>query len=58
MRQDISWWCFQGRLEPKRLIAEAKRIGYEGFELVPEPMWDAGQGSRHAHRHARRARHD
>ena len=41
MRQDISWWCFQGRLEPKRLIAEAKRIGYEGFELVPEPMWDA-----------------
>ena len=40
MRQDICWWCFQGRLEPKRLIAEAKRIGYEGFELVPEPMWD------------------
>jgi len=41
MRQDICWWCFQGRVEPKRLIAEAKRIGYEGFELVPEPMWDA-----------------
>lgn len=40
MRQDICWWCFQGRVEPKRLIAEAKRIGYEGFELVPEPMWD------------------
>ena len=41
MRQDICWWCFQGRVEPKRLIAEAKRIGYEGFELVPEPLWDA-----------------
>ncbi|MDM7461442.1 MAG: hypothetical protein P3X24_007325 [bacterium] len=40
MRHDISWWCYQGRVEPKRLIAEAKRIGYEGFELVPEPMWD------------------
>lgn len=41
MRQDICWWTVAGRVEPKRLIAEAKRIGYAGFELVPEPMWDA-----------------
>jgi hydroxypyruvate isomerase len=40
MKQDICWWCYQGRVEPKRLITEAARIGYAGFELVPEPLWD------------------
>lgn len=40
MKQDICWWTVAGRVEPKRLITEAKRIGYAGFELVPEPLWD------------------
>ncbi|MCW5934996.1 MAG: TIM barrel protein [Fimbriimonadia bacterium] len=40
MKQDICWWCFGGRMEPKRLIAEAARLGYAGFELAPEEVWD------------------
>jgi hydroxypyruvate isomerase len=41
-KQDLCWWCFarQG-VDPKRLIQEAKAIGYAGFELVPREWWDA-----------------
>src|SRR5687768_7417556 len=47
MKQSLSWWAFcrQG-MTPERLVAEAKRIGYAGFDLVPEEHWgvvtDAG----------------
>lgn len=40
MKQDICWWCFNGRIEPKKLIQEAARLGYAGFELAPEEVWD------------------
>ncbi|NUL82381.1 MAG: TIM barrel protein [Armatimonadetes bacterium] len=39
LKQDLCWWCY-GSMEPKRLIGEAKRIGYSGLELAPEQHWD------------------
>ncbi len=40
-RQDLCWWCFaRSGVEPLTLIREAKKIGYQGFELLPEEMWD------------------
>jgi hydroxypyruvate isomerase len=47
MKQSLSWWAFcrQG-MTPQNLVTEAKRIGYGGFDLVPEEHWglinDAG----------------
>jgi hydroxypyruvate isomerase len=47
MKQSLSWWAFcrQG-VTPEMLVTEAKRIGYAGFDLVPEEHWglinDAG----------------
>ena len=47
MKQSLSWWAFcrQG-VTPDLLVSEAKRIGYSGFDLVPEEHWqrikDAG----------------
>jgi hydroxypyruvate isomerase len=40
MKQTLSWWAFcrQG-MTPERLVSEAKRIGYAGFDLVPEEHW-------------------
>ncbi|MFN4180286.1 MAG: hypothetical protein ACK4I8_08230, partial [Armatimonadota bacterium] len=40
-KQDLSWWCFarQG-VDIKKLLKEAKAIGYAGFELVPRDWWD------------------
>ena len=47
MKQSLSWWAFyrQG-VTPQMLVTEAKRIGYAGFDLVPQEHWglvnDAG----------------
>jgi hydroxypyruvate isomerase len=47
IKQSLSWWAFcrQG-VTPEILVREAKRIGYAGFDLVPEEHWgriiDAG----------------
>ncbi|MES2464416.1 MAG: TIM barrel protein [Armatimonadota bacterium] len=47
MKQSLSWWAFcRQSVTPETLVREAKRIGYAGFDLVPEEHWglinDAG----------------
>ena len=47
MKQSLSWWAFcRQDVTPQMLVTEAKRIGYAGFDLVPEEHWgrvnDAG----------------
>ena len=40
IRQTISFWCFDKPGLPfLKLCQEAKRIGYEGLEMVPEDHW-------------------
>ena len=44
IRQSICFWCFNRQDLPfPKLCAEAKRIGYAGFEMVPEDQWKAVQ---------------
>src|SRR5215208_3576163 len=41
LRQSFSWWCFENRGVPaRRLLKEAKTIGYHGVDLLPEGLWD------------------
>jgi hydroxypyruvate isomerase len=40
IRQTLSYWCFDRKDLPfMKLCTEAKRIGYEGLEMVPEDHW-------------------
>lgn len=40
MKQSFSWWCYADRgLEPAELLKAASKIGYEGVELIGEPLW-------------------
>lgn len=40
IRQTICYWCFNRDDVPYlKLCHEARRIGYEGFEMVPEDHW-------------------
>jgi len=40
MKQSFSWWCFTNRgVEPDALLAAAKKIGYEGVDLIDESLW-------------------
>ena len=40
IRQTVCYWCFnRDDLPFLKLCHEAKRIGYEGFEMVPEDHW-------------------
>ncbi len=40
MRQSFSWWCFENcGIEPEVLLAAAAKIGYEGVDLIGEPLW-------------------
>jgi hydroxypyruvate isomerase len=40
LRQSFSWWCFANRgLEPEALLKAARKIGYEGVDLIDEPLW-------------------
>jgi hydroxypyruvate isomerase len=46
-KQSFAWWCFgRGVTDPAAFFREAKRIGYEGVELLPQELWgvarDAG----------------
>jgi hydroxypyruvate isomerase len=41
IKQTFAWWCnYQGTVEPKTLLQEAKKIGYLGTEFVDESLWD------------------
>lgn len=46
IKQSLAWWGFARSIEPDKLIAEAKRIGYAGVEMCPQELWpkvvDAG----------------
>ena len=40
IKQTFSWWAFTLRNpNPLPLLAAAKKIGYEGVELIPEKFW-------------------
>jgi hydroxypyruvate isomerase len=40
LRQSFSWWCYANRgIEPEALLTGAREIGYEGVDLVDEPLW-------------------
>lgn len=39
IKQSLAWWAFARNIEPDKLIAEAKRIGYEGVEMCPQELW-------------------
>jgi hydroxypyruvate isomerase len=44
MRQSFSWWSFANRgVAPDDLLAAARKIGYEGVELIDEALWPAAQ---------------
>ena len=44
IRQAISFWCFDRKdLSFAQLCADAKRIGYEGLEMVPEDHWQVAK---------------
>jgi hydroxypyruvate isomerase len=46
IKQSFAWWCFgRGAADPVRLLREAKRIGYEGVELLPRELWDAARAA-------------
>lgn len=41
-KQALCWGCFQREgVTPQRLIQEAKRVGYQGFDMPPREQWDA-----------------
>ena len=49
LKQSFAWWCYEGKCgaaNMPRLMAEARQIGYEAVEFVPEDQWqmvtDAG----------------
>ena len=49
IRQSFSWWCVADRgVPPDELLAGARKIGYEGVELIGEDLWPlaAGHGLR------------
>jgi hydroxypyruvate isomerase len=40
IRQSFSWWCFENRgVEPEALLVAARRIGYNGVDLIQEEFW-------------------
>ena len=39
IRQSVSWWCFDGKLEPEALVRACADIGYAAMELVGEEHW-------------------
>lgn len=40
LAQSFSWWCFRGRgIAPEDLMEGAAKIGYEGVDLLREPLW-------------------
>jgi hydroxypyruvate isomerase len=43
-KQSFAWWSFgRGIADPAALLREARRIGYQGVELLPRELWDAAR---------------
>ena len=45
IRHSISWWCFESRMPPEKLISSAVKLGFDGIELVGQQHWDAIRGA-------------
>ena len=45
IKQSFSYWCFDGRFEPATMLAEAKKIGFNGVDLIDEKLWPLVQDS-------------
>ena len=39
IKQSLAWWCFGRFMPADELIAQAKRIGYEGVEMCPKEIF-------------------
>jgi hydroxypyruvate isomerase len=40
LRQSFSWWCYANRgIEPDALLSGAAKLGYQGVDLIDEPLW-------------------
>ena len=39
IRQSLAWWALANKMGADTLIAESKRIGYEGVEMAPPDLW-------------------
>lgn len=45
-KQSFAWWCFgRGVSDPAGFFREARRIGYQGVELLPHELWDAARAA-------------
>ncbi|MEJ5197315.1 MAG: TIM barrel protein [Anaerolineae bacterium] len=45
-RQSFAWWSFgRGVTDPPAFFREARRIGYQGVELLPRELWDAARAA-------------
>jgi hydroxypyruvate isomerase len=40
IKQGFAWWGFARDVDPKKLIAEAKAIGYVAVDMPPRDQWD------------------
>lgn len=46
IRHSFAWWAFASKVEDKvKLLKEARKIGYEGVEMIPEELWSAVKDS-------------
>jgi hydroxypyruvate isomerase len=44
IKQSFAWWSFgRGAADPAGFLREARRIGYQGVELLPHELWDAAR---------------
>ncbi len=39
IKQSLAWWALANKIGADKLIAESKRIGYEGVEMAPSELW-------------------
>lgn len=40
MKQSFAWWCFgASEADPRALLRSARKIGYQGVELLPRALW-------------------
>ncbi len=39
IKQSLAWWALANKIGTDKLIAESKRIGYEGVEMAPPELW-------------------
>ena len=44
LKQSFAWWAFgRGVTDPPAFFREARKIGYQGVELLPHELWDAAR---------------